>query len=83
MSEHNRRGSRTRTDDKGTIKLGWFKKLSCQIRDVSPGGARLVLEEQAELPDQFELRIPQFKHPRNCIRRWTSGSEIGVEFVLE
>jgi len=83
MSAHNRRGSRTKSTDTGTIKLGWFKNLKCPIRDVSPGGARIVLDENTELPEEFELRIPQFKHPRNCILRWVSGSEVGVEFVLE
>jgi hypothetical protein len=84
MTDHNRRGSRLRHDNKpATIKLGLFKKLQCEVRDVSPGGARLVMPEGFDVPDQFELRLPQFKRPRTCLRRWESGREVGVEFILE
>jgi hypothetical protein len=78
----NRRGQRVRVDSRGIVKLGWFKKQDVEIRDVSPGGARLALPEGVLLPDEFELRLPQFKHPRQCVKRWECGLEIGVEFLL-
>jgi hypothetical protein len=78
----NRRGQRVRVDARGIVKLGWFKKQDVEIRDVSPGGARLALPEGVLLPDEFELRLPQFKHPRQCVKRWECGLEIGVEFLL-
>ncbi len=78
----NRRGQRVRVDARGIVKLGWFKKQDVEIRDVSPGGARLALPEGVLLPDEFELRLPQFKHPRQWVKRWECGLEIGVEFLL-
>jgi hypothetical protein len=78
----NRRGQRVRVDARGMVKLGWFRKQEVEVRGVSPGGARLALPEGVLLPDEFELRIPQFKYPRTCMKRWESGLEIGVEFKL-
>ena len=83
MSTLNRRGSRTSSGDKGSIKMGLLKKLDCEIRDVSPGGARIVAPEGVDLPDEFVMRFPQFKRPRTCLRRWQSGREFGVEFAAE
>lgn len=83
MTSMNRRGGRQRTADKGQIKLGMFKKLECDIKDLSPGGARLVAPEGAELPDNFVMRIPLYKRPRQCVTRWRSGNEIGVEFQID
>lgn len=76
----NRRGGRAPLTGTGQIKLGIFKRLNCEIRDVSPGGARIVTPEGTDLPEQFTMRMPHFKKPRVCIRRWQSGSETGVEF---
>jgi hypothetical protein len=83
VAKFNRRGQRIRVEARGMVKLGWFKRQEVEIRDVSAGGARLALPEGVLLPDEFELRIPQFKHPRNCMKRWESGLEIGVEFKLD
>ena len=79
----NRRGRRTSLASNGMIRLGFFKRMSCEIRDVSPGGARIVTPEGTELPAQFVMHMPQFKRPRTCIRRWQSGTETGVEFKLD
>lgn len=43
------------------IKPGWYRKPEVELRDVSPGGARLALPEGTLLPDRSELRIPLFK----------------------
>lgn len=83
MGTLNRRGSRTKSTEMGSIKLGLFKKLSCEIRDVSPGGARIVAPEGVELPEKFVMSFPNFKRPRTCIRRWQSGRELGLEFAME
>jgi hypothetical protein len=79
----NRRGRRTTLAQSGMIRLGLFRRLPCEIRDVSPGGARIVTPAGVDLPEQFVMHIPQFKKPRTCIRRWQSGCETGVEFKLD
>lgn len=83
MSELSRRGSRANLNDTGIIKLGMFKRMVCEIQDVSPGGARITLAEGEELPAEFKLRLPISKRPRQCVRRWQSGNEYGVEFILD
>lgn len=85
MAGMNRRGGRQKIadTDKGHIKMGLFKKLECEIRDVSPGGARIVPPEGVELPETFVMRLPQYKRPRNCVLRWQSGSEVGIEFQID
>ena len=83
VGKFNRRGQRVRVDARGLVKLGWFRKQEVEVRDVSPGGARIAVPEGVLLPDEFEMRIPQFKFPRTCLKRWESGLEIGVEFKFD
>ena len=83
MSELKRRGRRANMNETGTIKLGIFKRMVCNIRDVSPGGARIMLDDGAALPEELVLRLPRSKRPRACIRRWQSGNEYGVEFLMD
>jgi len=79
----NRRGRRTNLAQSGMIRLGFFKRLPCEIRNVSPGGARIVTPAGVDLPEVFVMHIPNCKKPRTCIRRWQSGSEMGVEFKFD
>ncbi|MGC1776736.1 MAG: PilZ domain-containing protein [Xanthobacteraceae bacterium] len=55
---------------------------SCQILDVSAGGARLQVKNPDELPDQFLLLLSRDGTlRRQCAVVWRLGSAIGVEFV--
>ena len=75
------RGHRTPVIQKGTLRLGLFKSVPCEIRDVSPGGARIVTPKGMELPEEFSIRFAQAKRARPCLRRWQSGRETGIEFI--
>ncbi|MBY9068364.1 PilZ domain-containing protein [Hyphomonas sp. WL0036] len=81
--QYNRRGQRIRVEGKVYVRLGLFKRLECELRDISPGGARICLPEGVSLPDEFQMTLPQFKYPRTCMKRWQSGREIGVEFRMD
>ncbi|MFN4023825.1 MAG: PilZ domain-containing protein [Hyphomonas sp.] len=81
--QYNRRGQRIRVEGRGYVKLGLFKRVECELRDVSPGGARICVPEGVILPDEFKMELPQFKRPRVCLKRWESGREIGVEFRMD
>lgn len=81
MNSPERRGKRKPVTETGTLRLGLFKRMNCELRDVSSGGARFVTPEGVELPEEFYLRMPQFKRPRRCLLRWQSGRETGVEFI--
>jgi len=81
--QYNRRGQRIRVEGKAYVRLGLFKRVECELRDISPGGARICVPEGVELPDQFVMTLPQFKYPRTCMKRWTSGRDVGVEFRMD
>jgi hypothetical protein len=61
-------------DEKGTLR-------ACQISDISETGARLVLENVSDLPDQFMLLLtPNGEARRRCRVVWRDGAAIGVAF---
>lgn len=55
---------------------------SCTIADASRGGARLVLEEDGELPPRFILLLSKNGGARRkCRIVWRTGLTVGVEFT--
>ena len=81
MNSPERRGQRKPFIETGTLRLGLFKRRTCELRDVSSGGARFITPDDTELPEEFYLRTPHFDRPRRCVLRWQSGRETGVEFI--
>lgn len=54
----------------------------CAISDISDSGARLVLNSDAALPEQFVLLLTkEGSARRKCRVVWRSGSIVGVEFM--
>lgn len=58
-----------------------FPDVSCQVKDLSETGARVVVDEAAVLPARFALFIPKTGVTKVCELRWRSGRSAGVEFV--
>ena len=81
MTIAEKRGRRIPVAETGTITIGFFKTVPCQIRDISPGGARIITPDDVSLPEEFKLRCALFKRSRPCLRRWESGRETGIEFI--
>jgi hypothetical protein len=55
--------------------------LACAIADISEIGARLVLESDCELPEQFVLLLtPRGQPRRDCRVVWREGVTLGVAF---
>ena len=81
--QYNRRGQRIRVEGTAHVRLGLFKRVECELRDISPGGARICVPEGVDLPEQFVMTLPQFKHPRTCMKRWECGRDMGVEFLMD
>lgn len=55
--------------------------LPCEIADVSESGARLTLEQRAELPETFILLLTaDGRTRRRCRVVWRDGMTVGVEF---
>ena len=55
--------------------------LSCGIRDLSEGGARLIVEGSVAAPDTFELLSDSDGLEVPCLVVWRRGMEVGVRFV--
>ena len=70
-----RYGARILLDQRGSTK-------PCLISDISETGARLVTEQDEELPDKFILLLtPASQARRTCKLVWRNGKVIGVSFV--
>ncbi|MCF1449844.1 PilZ domain-containing protein [Agrobacterium vitis] len=50
------------------------------IRNLSAGGAKLVLQSTADIPDLFDLLFDDGAR-RSCRVRWRKLTELGVEFL--
>jgi hypothetical protein len=54
---------------------------SCAISDISDSGARLIVDEEGELPDKFILLLNKSGGARRVCRLvWRDGKTVGVEF---
>ncbi|CAN5231249.1 hypothetical protein BH10PSE8_BH10PSE8_18570 [soil metagenome] len=54
--------------------------LDCVVRNISEGGAMIVVSEAVALPAMFELEITQRQRSYNAQVRWRSGTRVGVSF---
>lgn len=67
----------------------WAAPLSCAVRDISEGGARLEIEREritphdqiAQLPEAFSLYFCPDKTEVECRLAWQDGRHFGVEFL--
>ncbi|RYC17500.1 PilZ domain-containing protein [Ciceribacter ferrooxidans] len=56
-----------------------FSTMDCMARNLSPGGAKLVLPSTAGIPDSFGLNFEDGKR-HTCTVRWRTPTELGVSF---
>jgi len=65
------------TSDNGSI-IG-----QCTMLDVSAGGARLKVDGDLTVPEQFTLFLSKIdgRLKRHCVVAWRKEKEIGVRFV--
>ena len=77
-----RRGNpRTRALKAGRIILpGGFSTFDCMIRNLSPVGAKIVMESTLSIPDSFTLRFEDGSD-HECHVRWRKPGELGIRFV--
>ena len=79
-----RKEPRMRANRAGWIALKKGAQLQgCFVWDESDGGAKLTVDNPAELPDTFYLYFStHFGSRRHCRVAWRSGNQVGVEFLL-
>lgn len=80
--ENRRLQDRKRVAKAATIYTGGDAGMPCSVRNISNGGAKIVLADTARLPDRFDLLISGEDRRRPCkiVRR--GQDEIGVQFLL-
>jgi hypothetical protein len=54
--------------------------LPCVIRDVGYEGARIILPDPKDIPDEVELYIPKRKRITHANVRWRHGNKVGLAF---
>lgn len=55
---------------------------SCSISDISDSGARLLIDDEGDLPDQFSLLLNTSGQVRRVCRVvWRDGKALGVKFL--
>jgi len=59
------------------------RSMSCTIRDLSDGGARLQFEGDWFIPQQFTLHVELDGYKLECERVWHKGGDCGVRFVSD
>ena len=57
--------------------------MDCQVRNISPTGARLALSDTVALPEEFDLHVPQKGRTYRARLRWRDKDSIGVELVAD
>lgn len=70
-----------------TSLQGWFASetagdpTTCRISDLSETGVRLVIPAPADVPLEFELKIPDARAVAWVRLVWTTGSQYGARFT--
>lgn len=60
---------------------GTAPAIVCQVRNISPTGARLSVEPGTNLPDRFLLKVGADTHEASVVwRLGNRGSQVGVKF---
>jgi hypothetical protein len=79
-----RKEPRVRANRAGWIALKKGAQLrSCFVWDESDHGAKLTVDDPAELPDTFYLYFStHFGSRRHCRVAWRLGNQVGVSFLL-
>ena len=79
--EERRKHPRTEIDEPAYVSSGG-SVLSCTVRNISPEGAAIDVENPAFVPQRFRLVMAHDSSVRECQIAWIQQNRIGVSFVL-
>lgn len=66
------------------VSVDGRETITCVLTDVSQTGARVRIEDDGALPDDFILRLAEGNSPRRVCRLvWRAKSQAGVRFEKE
>ena len=80
------RRTRQRQRTLKAAKIVFYDKrtvLDCTVRNLTEGGASLMVANTVSLPDTFTLTIPIDKFERSCRVVWRKADRVGVEFISQ
>jgi hypothetical protein len=78
--EERRKHSRTEVNEPGLVSAGG-SVMSCVVRNVSPEGAAIDVENPAFVPARFRLVMASGAIVHECIVAWIQKNRIGVSFA--
>ena len=82
QSKESRRSKRLDVIWKGTITWGMgHPAIICIIKDISPNGAQLMVEDSRQVPDKFLLKVCNSAKSYRCQSVWRDSQTLGVRFT--
>jgi hypothetical protein len=78
--EEKRRHPRVEIDEPAYVSSGG-SVMSCVVRNISPEGAAIDVENPAFVPERFRLVMAKDSSVRECQIIWIQQKRIGVAFV--
>ena len=80
--EERRKHQRTEVSEPAMVSAGG-SVMSCIVRNISPDGAAIDVENPAFVPARFRLVMESGANVRECRVAWIQDKRIGVSFVSE
>ena len=78
--EEKRKHPRIEIDEPAYVSAGG-SVMSCMVRNISPEGAAIDVENPAFVPPRFRLVMASDSSVRECRIAWIQQKRIGVTFV--
>ncbi|HWP26884.1 MAG TPA: PilZ domain-containing protein [Xanthobacteraceae bacterium] len=76
-----RKSPRRRTFKAGAIAFNGTSIIDCIVKNISDGGAGLIVETPVGIPDHFKLLIAKENFMQPCRVVWRASNRIGVAFT--
>lgn len=78
--EEKRKHPRTEIDEPAYVSADG-SVMSCVVRNISPEGAAIDVENPAFVPSRFRLVLRRNSSVRECRIAWIQKNRIGLSFV--
>jgi PilZ domain len=78
--EEKRKHQRTEVNEPAYVSAGG-SVMRCMVRNISPEGAAIDVDNPAFVPAQFRLVMASDSSTRDCTVIWIQGKRIGLAFV--
>jgi len=80
LIEEKRKHQRTEINEPANVSAGG-SVMRCMVRNISPDGAAIDVDNPAFVPDQFRLVMASDSSTYDCRLIWIREKRIGVAFV--